>query len=119
MLAAGEGSGGRSVGGLHEATGRNCSRKNTALGDANLLSLHHRSACVCCGPGGYGATSRGRGRPSTGPGVRSTLRDEYSIEAAVGGFGDKGGFLRLSHAVYNNDEEFERLRDAVSELSSK
>ena len=59
------------------------------------------------------------GRPSTGPGVRSTLRDEYSIEAAVGGFGDKGGFLRLSHAVYNNDEEFERLRDAVSELSSK
>jgi selenocysteine lyase/cysteine desulfurase len=54
------------------------------------------------------------GQPSAG--VRQTLRDEFGIEAAVGGFGDHGGFLRLSHAVYNEDGDFERLRDAVSEL---
>ena len=30
-----------------------------------------------------------------------------------------GGFLRLSHAVYNTDEDFERLRDAVSELARR
>ena len=54
------------------------------------------------------------GQPSAG--VRQTLRDEFGIEAAVGGFGEKGGFLRLSHAVHNTDEDFERLRDAVNEL---
>mmetsp|Transcript_35999 Transcript_35999/g.70832 ORF Transcript_35999/g.70832 Transcript_35999/m.70832 type:complete len:428 (+) Transcript_35999:122-1405(+) len=54
------------------------------------------------------------GEPSTG--VRTILRDRYGIEAAVGGFGDHGGFVRLSHAVYNTDEDFERLRDAISEL---
>ena len=43
------------------------------------------------------------GQPSAG--VRQTLRDEFGIEAAVGGFGDHGGFLRLSHAVYNEDGE--------------
>ena len=38
---------------------------------------------------------------------------------AVGGFGDAGGFLRLSHAIYNTDEEFARLRDAVAELARR
>ena len=51
--------------------------------------------------------------------MRQTLRDEFGIEAAVGGFGDHGGFLRLSHAVYNEDGDFERLRDAVSELARR
>lgn len=57
------------------------------------------------------------GQPSAG--VRQTLRDEFRIEAAVGGFGDEGGFLRLSHAVYSADEDFERLCDAVSELARR
>ena len=56
------------------------------------------------------------GQPSTG--VRSTLRARYGIEAAVGGFGVEGGFLRLSHAVYTTDDDIERLRDAVSELAA-
>ena len=51
--------------------------------------------------------------------VRSRLRDEYGIEAAVGGFGEHGGFLRLSHAVYTTDDDLGRLRDAVSELSRR
>ena len=54
------------------------------------------------------------GQPSAG--VRAVLRERYGIEAAVGGFGEDGGFLRLSHAVYNTDEDFARLRDAVLEL---
>ena len=55
------------------------------------------------------------GQPSAG--VRARLRHEFGIEAAVGGFGEHGGFLRLSHAVYNVDEDFERLRDAVSTMA--
>ena len=27
-----------------------------------------------------------------------------------------GGFLRLSHAVYNTDDDFRRLRDAILDL---
>ena len=54
------------------------------------------------------------GQPSMG--VRAVLRSRYGIEAAVGGFGELGGFVRLSHAVYNTDEEFARLRDAIVEL---
>ena len=57
------------------------------------------------------------GQPSAG--VRSELRDRYGIEAAVGGFGNHGGFLRLSHSVYTTDEDVERLRDAVSELAGE
>ena len=56
------------------------------------------------------------GQPSAG--VRSTLRDRYGIEAAVGGFGEHGGFVRLSHAIYNSDEDYERLRDAVAEMAA-
>ena len=55
------------------------------------------------------------GQPSAG--VRARLRDEYGIEAAVGGFGEHGGMLRLSHAVYNTTDELERLRDAVLEMA--
>ena len=44
-------------------------------------------------------------------GVRSTLRDEYNLEVAIGNFGsDIGNYIRLSHAIYNQEEEFERLR---------
>ena len=57
------------------------------------------------------------GRPSLG--MRSILRERYAVEAAVGGFGDRGGFLRLSHAIYNSDKDLVRLRDAVSELASQ
>jgi selenocysteine lyase/cysteine desulfurase len=55
------------------------------------------------------------GQPSAG--VRATLRDRYQVEAAVGGFGDLGGFLRLSHAVYTTDGDLDRLRDAVLDLT--
>lgn len=60
-------------------------------------------------------TADAPGQPSAG--VRSTLRDRYGIEAAVGGFGEYGGFLRLSHSVYTTDSDLERLRDAVAELA--
>ena len=51
-------------------------------------------------------------------GVRSTLRDEYNLEVAIGNFGsDIGNYIRLSHAIYNQEEEFERLRDAILELA--
>jgi selenocysteine lyase/cysteine desulfurase len=57
------------------------------------------------------------GQPSAG--VRSALRQRFGIEAAVGGFGEHGGFVRLSHALYNTDDDYERLRDAVLELRPK
>eukprot|EP00977_Amphora_coffeiformis_P001437 scaffold291_cov168-Amphora_coffeaeformis.AAC.6 len=49
-------------------------------------------------------------------GVRDRLREEYHIEAAVGNFGEKGNFLRLSFAVYNNQSEIERLAQAILEI---
>jgi len=55
------------------------------------------------------------GQPSGG--VRKILREKYGIEAALGDFGKAGGFIRLSHAVYNTDEDIRRLRNAVFELS--
>ena len=57
------------------------------------------------------------GMPSSG--VRSALRDRYGIEAALGNFGDSGNFIRLSHAVYSTTADFERLRDAVLELTEE
>jgi selenocysteine lyase/cysteine desulfurase len=54
------------------------------------------------------------GMPTAG--VRSTLRDRFGVEAALGNFGERGNFIRLSHAVYNAPADFERLRDAVLEL---
>jgi len=56
------------------------------------------------------------GQPSAG--VRARLRQRYGIEAAVGGFGDEGGFLRLSHSVYTTDADISRLRDAIAELAA-
>ena len=57
------------------------------------------------------------GMPSKG--VRSTLRETYNLEVAIGNFGrEVGNYIRLSHAIYNTHEEYERLRDAIIELSS-
>jgi len=50
-----------------------------------------------------------------GGGLRGRLRDYYNIEAAIVNFGSAGCFLRLSHQVYNSEEEYIRLRDAVLE----
>jgi len=48
------------------------------------------------------------GMPSKG--VRSTLREDYNLEVAIGNFGPAvGNYVRLSHAIYNQDEEYERL----------
>lgn len=49
-------------------------------------------------------------------GVRDALRQDYQIEAAVGNFGDRGNFLRLSWAVYNDMSEIERLAKAILEI---
>ena len=51
------------------------------------------------------------------PGVRRRLREEYGIEASVGGFGDDGGFLRLSHACYTTDEDIKRVEEAICEMA--
>jgi len=48
-----------------------------------------------------------------GQGVRSTLRERFKIEAAIGSFGERGNFVRLSYAIYNTHEDIARLRDAV------
>ncbi len=48
-----------------------------------------------------------------GAGVRSTLRDQYDIEAAIGNFGERGNFVRLSYAIYNTQAEIDRLAEAV------
>jgi selenocysteine lyase/cysteine desulfurase len=52
-------------------------------------------------------------------GVRDRLRAEYKIEAAIGNFKDKGNYIRLSWAVYNNMQEVERLADAVLQLRNQ
>ncbi|CAJ1327324.1 unnamed protein product, partial [Effrenium voratum] len=51
-----------------------------------------------------------------GQGLRSLLRERFQVEAAVGNFGAKGNFVRLSYAVYNTQEDIHRLRDAVDVL---
>lgn len=51
-----------------------------------------------------------------GRGVREQLRQQFQVEAAIGNFGDRGNFVRLSFAVYNTEEEIERLRNAVLEV---
>ncbi|GAB5355749.1 hypothetical protein AAMO2058_000232200 [Amorphochlora amoebiformis] len=53
-----------------------------------------------------------------GDGVRGRLRREYGIEAAIGRF-ESGNYVRLSHAVYNKTEDYERLRDAILDLVRK
>jgi L-cysteine desulfhydrase len=54
------------------------------------------------------------GVPTTG--IRSTLRNEYQIECAIGAF-ENAAYIRLSHHVYNCEEEFSRLRDAILDLA--
>ena len=51
-----------------------------------------------------------------GAGVRSTLRDRYDIEAAIGNFGERGNFVRLSYAIYNTQAEIDRLAEAVLKI---
>lgn len=71
-------------------------------------------------PAGLDMALDAPGVPAAPESVRSRLRDRYGVEAAVGGFreddGSLGGFLRLSHAVYNTDDDFGRLRDAILDL---
>ena len=63
------------------------------------------------------------GVPADDTSVRTRLRSEHGIEAAIGAFPDplldgrSTGFIRLSSAVYNTEEEYGRLRDAVLELA--
>ena len=54
----------------------------------------------------------GAGRPGAPGGELQGRLRAKGIEASVGSFGD-AGYLRLSHAVYNNYGDFERLRDAL------
>ena len=51
------------------------------------------------------------------PGVRRRLRERYGIEASVGGFGEDGGFLRLSHACYTTDDDIKRIEEAICEMA--
>jgi len=52
-----------------------------------------------------------------GVGVRAVLRDRFGVEAAIGNFGgDVGAYVRLSFAVYNTQEDIDRLRDAILQL---
>jgi len=54
-----------------------------------------------------------------GGGIRDILREKYGVEAAIGNFGkETGNFVRLSHAVYNAPSDFDRLRDAVLEITA-
>ncbi|KAH8048189.1 hypothetical protein JL720_15902 [Aureococcus anophagefferens] len=59
-------------------------------------------------------------RPACPPRRSPVALGTGGVEAAVGGFreddGSLGGFLRLSHAVYNTDDDFRRLRDAILDL---
>ena len=49
--------------------------------------------------------------------TKKRLRDEFDVEAAIGNFGEgKGGYVRLSYAVYNCSKDVSRLRDAVMEI---
>ena len=50
-----------------------------------------------------------------GGGLRDELRLRFSVEAAIGNFA-QGGYVRLSYAVYNTQEDVERLKDAVLQL---
>jgi len=52
-------------------------------------------------------------------GTRRVLREKYQIEAAVGCFGDQGSWIRLSHAIYNTCEDYERLSCAVREIAAE
>ena len=72
-------------------------------------------------PKGLDMSRDAPGVPNTPESLRSRLRADFGVEAAVGGFLDQdgtlGGFLRLSHAVYTTDDDVVRLRDAVLALA--
>ena len=52
-----------------------------------------------------------------GVGIRALLRSKYKVEAAIGNFGpDIGAFIRLSFAIYNTNEDIERLRDGILDI---
>ncbi len=51
-----------------------------------------------------------------GAGIRATLRDQYDIEAAIGNFGERGNYVRLSYAVYNTQNDIDRLAEAVLKI---
>ena len=38
------------------------------------------------------------------------------LQAALGGFGSRGNFVRLSHGVYNSTQDIEKLRDAILDI---
>ena len=52
------------------------------------------------------------GTPGTPGGLLQNELRAKGIEASVGNFGEVG-YVRLSHAVYNNYTDYERLRDAL------
>lgn len=51
-----------------------------------------------------------------GAGVRSQLRNEHNVEAAIGNFGERGNYVRLSYAVYNTQSDIDRLADGVLKI---
>jgi selenocysteine lyase/cysteine desulfurase len=53
------------------------------------------------------------GRPASAQSLRTVLRDEHKVEAAVGHFEGVGTFVRLSFAVYNTLRDIDRLERAV------
>ena len=71
-------------------------------------------------PPGLDVSNDVPGVPATQPSLRSRLRSQYGVEAAVGAFpvddGSYQGFLRFSHAVYVSDDDVFRLRDAVLDI---
>ena len=48
--------------------------------------------------------------------VRSILRDDFGVEAAVGNFGPCGNFIRLSYAVYNTWDDILKLGRGVLDI---
>ena len=48
--------------------------------------------------------------------VRTILRDDFNVEAAVGSFGPSGNFIRLSYAVYNTWDDILSLGYGVIQI---
>lgn len=48
--------------------------------------------------------------------VRTILRDDFNVEAAVGSFGSCGNFIRLSYAVYNTWDDILSLGRGVIQI---
>ena len=55
------------------------------------------------------------GRP--GIGIRTMLRNDYNVEAAIGNFGPEvGSYVRLSYGIYNTQEDIEMLENGVLDI---